>query len=182
MNKFLQLIWELVKIGVIALVIVIPIRYFVFQPFVVRGASMEPNFQDFDYLIINEISYRFEVPQRGEVIVFNSPMTPSQRFIKRVIGLPGETVQIQQNEINITTPEKTITLNESSYLPASLVTSNSNAVTLGSDEYFVLGDNRPYSYDSRYFGPIKRNTIIGKVALKFSLGGAFAKNLFQAAQ
>ncbi len=182
MNKFLQLAWELLKIGIIALLIVIPIRYFVFQPFVVRGASMEPNFTDFDYLIINEISYRFEAPKRGDVIVFDSPMTPSQRFIKRVIGLPGETVKIQQNEINIITPEKTITLNESSYLPTSLVTSNSNAVTLDLDEYFVLGDNRPYSYDSRYFGAIKRDTIIGKVAFKFGFGSIFVKNSLQSAQ
>jgi len=182
MNKFLETIWELVKIAAVALIIVIPIREFVFQPFIVRGASMEPNYHDFDYLIIDELTYRFESPVRGDVIVFNSPMTPSQRFIKRVIGLPSETIKIQKGEILITTADnKNIDLNEP-YLPGGLFTSDSNQVTLKSDEYFVLGDNRPYSYDSRYFGPIKRNTIIGKVALKFGLGATFAKNLFHPAQ
>ncbi len=182
MNKFFQVIWELVKIAAIALLIVIPIRQFVFQPFIVRGASMEPNFQDFDYLIINEISYRFETPNRGDVVVFKSPMNPSQRFIKRVIGLPGETISIQSGEITIKTESKTITLNEDAYLPTTTITSNSGPIILESDEYFVLGDNRSSSYDSRYFGAIKKDTIIGKVALRFSIGGAFASNLFQTAQ
>jgi len=183
MNKILQVIWELVKIAVIALAIVIPIRMFVFQPFIVKGASMEPNYHDFDYLIIDELSYRFETPQRGDVIVFRSPMNPSQRFIKRLIALPNETVQILKNEVVITTSEgKTITLNEATYLPSGLYTSDSNQTTLTAGEYFVLGDNRPFSYDSRYFGAIKGNTIIGKVAFKFGFASAFAKNLFHAAQ
>ncbi len=182
MNKFLQIVWELVKIGAIALLIVIPIRQFVFQPFIVRGASMEPNFEDFDYLIINEISYRFDDPDRGDVVIFDSPMNSSQRFIKRIIGLPGETVTIQSGEIAIKTESKTITLNEDMYLPTSTVTSNSGPTVLGEDEYFVMGDNRQYSYDSRIFGAVKRNTIIGKVALRFSIGGVFARNLFQIAQ
>ena len=79
MKNFLAFIWEIVKIVIIALIIVVPIRYFIFQPFFVRGQSMEPNFADGDYLIDDEISYRFESPQRGEVVVFKYPGNPSQR-------------------------------------------------------------------------------------------------------
>ena len=88
MKNILSFLWEISKIIIIALIIVIPIRYFLFQPFIVRGASMEPSFHSGDYLIIDEISYRFRNPQRGEVIVFKYPQAPSQRYIKRVIGLP----------------------------------------------------------------------------------------------
>src|SRR3989338_348946 len=102
----LVFIWEVVKIAVIALAIVIPIRYFLFQPFFVKGQSMDPNFGDGDYLIIDEITYRFRNPQRGEVVVFNYPEDPSQRFIKRVIGLSGETIEIKDGKISIYKDEK----------------------------------------------------------------------------
>ena len=92
MKKFLSFIWEISKTAIIALVIVVPIRYFLFQPFIVRGQSMEPSFYQNDYLIVDEISYRFREPTRGEVVVFKFPQNTSQRYINRVIGLPGETV------------------------------------------------------------------------------------------
>src|SRR3989344_1293745 len=84
--------WEIFKVVVISLVIIIPIRYFLIKPFYVKGASMEPNFHDYEYLIIDEISYRFNQPARGEVVVFKYPFDQSQFFIKRIIGMPGETV------------------------------------------------------------------------------------------
>ena len=82
--------FELVKIIVISLVIIIPVRYFLIQPFYVKGASMEPNFYDHEYLIIDEITYRFRDPERGEIIVFRYPRNPQEYFIKRIIGLPGD--------------------------------------------------------------------------------------------
>ena len=82
-------ILELVHVVVISLAIIIPIRYFLIQPFYVKGASMEPSFYDHEYLIIDEISYRFREPQRGDVVVFKYPNDPSQYFIKRIIGMPG---------------------------------------------------------------------------------------------
>ena len=87
MKKVLSFFWEIAKIGLLALIIVLPLRLFVFQPFLVKGESMEPNFHDGDYLIVDEISYRLRGPERGEVVVFKFPQDPSQRYIKRIIGL-----------------------------------------------------------------------------------------------
>jgi signal peptidase I len=165
MKKTLLFLWEIAKIVVISLVIVLPIRYFVFQPFLVRGESMEPNFQDGDYLIIDEISYRLGSPERGDVIVFNSPTAPSQRFIKRIIGLPGETVVVEDGMIKVLDKEGTAVLNESEYL-SGIETPGNVEISLGEEEYFVLGDNRVSSYDSRRWGPLQEEEIIGKVSLR----------------
>lgn len=164
MRNFLIFIWEIIKIIIIALVIVIPIRYFLFQPFLVRGQSMEPNFENGDYLIVDEISYRFRDPQRGEVIVFKPPQSSSQRYIKRIIGLPGERVEIAEGKVIIFQKNsEVLILNESSYLPHNLQTPGNVSVTLAENEYFVLGDNRISSADSRRWGPLPRENIIGRV-------------------
>lgn len=161
-------VWELFKIALIALVIVVPIRYFLFQPFIVSGNSMEPNFESGNYLIVDEISYRLSNPQRGDVIVFDASFIPgyaSQRFIKRVIGLPGETVDVTNGQVQIIKDGKTIILDEK-YLPSDLKTYGDKNVTLKADEYFVLGDNREYSYDSRIWGVVQKKYIIGKAFLR----------------
>ena len=165
MKKFITFVWELVKIIVIAAVIVIPIRYFLFQPFFVRGQSMDPNFENGDYLIVDEITYRFKAPQRGEVIVFKSPQDSAQRFIKRIIGLPGETVEVKNGKVIIHTKGDLQVLDESNYLSA-LLTGGDMQITLAEDEYFVLGDNRPFSFDSRRFGVLPEENIIGRVILR----------------
>ena len=167
-KRYLPAIWEFVKIAVIALIIVLPIRYFLFQPFIVSGASMAPNFATGDYLIVDEISYRFSTPERGDVIVFNAGFIPNyagQRFIKRVIGLPGETVDITNGKVEIIKDGKTVALDEK-YLPAGLETIGDVNTTLGSNQYFVLGDNRQYSYDSRMWGILPKSDIIGKAFLR----------------
>ncbi len=166
MKKFITFIWEIAKIVIIAAVIVIPIRYFLFQPFFVKGQSMNPNFENGDYLIVDEISYRFKAPQRGEVIVFKYPGNPSQRFIKRVIGLPGETVEIKDSKIIIYKDSSSQTLDESEYLFSDLLTSGNINVNLAENEYFVLGDNRSYSFDSRRFGTLPEENIIGRVVFR----------------
>ena len=160
--------WEIFKVVTISLAIIIPVRYFLIQPFYVKGASMEPNFSDFEYLIINEISYRFNEPQRGEVIVFRYPHDPSQFFIKRVIGLPGEQVVIRDGQVYIksSTSQELVVLDESAYLSATTKTGGQIDVTLGPDEYYLLGDNRAASLDSRAFGPVSRQSIIGKTLLQ----------------
>jgi len=163
MRKLLLFIWEIVKI---ALLIVVPIRAFVFQPFFVRGASMEPNFHDFDYLIVDELSYRFSSPQRGQVIVFYDPEDTSKRFIKRIIGLPGETVKIEGGSIFIKKDSDFFKLDESEYLPKNTKTPGTIEVSLENNQYFVLGDNRSLSYDSRSFGVLEKNLIIGKTAFR----------------
>lgn len=165
-KKFFAFLWEISKIAIVALVIVLPIRYFLFQPFIVKGESMMPNFQSGNYLIVDEISYRFSEPQRGDVIVFKYPKDTTQRFIKRVVGIPGESVEVKNGQVTITqTDGKSFILSES-YLPADLKTYGDTSVKLNPDEYFVLGDNREYSYDSRAWGVVPRADIIGKAFLR----------------
>jgi len=166
MKNFFSFVWEVTKIVIIAAVIVIPIRYFLFQPFFVRGQSMDPNFGNGDYLIVDEISYRFRSPERGEVVVFKYPEDPSQRFIKRIIGLPGETVEIKDGEITVYNQTGSNLLDESDYLNSNLFTSGNTKVILVEDQYFVLGDNRPFSFDSRRFGFLPKENIIGRVILR----------------
>lgn len=173
--SILLFLFEILKIVIIALLIVIPIRYFLFQPFFVRGPSMEPSFANGDYLIIDELSYRFSAPQRGDVIVFKYPYNPSQRFIKRIIGLPGETVEIKNGKVIIYSSQGGRILDESEYLSSNTQTPGEVRITLGNDEYFVLGDNRSVSADSRSWGPLKREYIIGKVFLRAFPFTALAK-------
>ena len=159
MKAFLSFVWEVTKIVIIALLIVVPIRYFIFQPFLVKGQSMEPNFGNGDYLIIDEISYRLRTPQRGEVIVFKYPENPSQRYIKRIVGLPGETIEIKDGKIAIFENNQSRALDESDYLSENLMFVNYPKISLGPDEYFVLGDNRI----STWRGVVPRGNIIGRV-------------------
>ncbi len=171
----LHFIWEVAKIAIIAALIVIPIRYFIFQPFVVKGASMEPNFFDRDYLIIDEISYRFSSPERGEVVVFRYPKNPSQRFIKRIIGLPGETITISQGKIVISENNDYWILDETEYIPESFFALKDLEISLNKNEYFVLGDNRPHSFDSEDWGVLPGDNIIGRVIFRAWPVTAFAK-------
>ena len=168
MKNALIFIWEIVKIVVISLAIIIPVRYYLVQPFFVRGASMDPNFNNGQYLVINEIGYRFEEPDRGEVIVFKYPIDPSQYYIKRIIGLPGEVVEIKDGYVSVYNqefPEGKI-LDESVYLPEERITIGQTYLKLSEDEYFVLGDNRQASSDSRQWGVLPRDNIIGRVWLR----------------
>ncbi len=160
-KKYLSIIWEFLKIIIIAAIIVLPIRYFLFQPFIVKGESMVPYLYSGDYLIIDEISYRFSDPKRGDVVVLNYPIDNRQRFIKRIIGLPGETVSIKNSEVTISKGRESFALKEN-YLPENLETEGNINVNLDDNEYFVLGDNRQFSYDSRRWGVLPRQDIIGK--------------------
>lgn len=165
---WLNFTWEILKIVIISLAIIIPIRYFLIQPFFVKGASMDPNFLDGDYLIIDEISYRLNEPQRGDVVVFHYPLDRSQFFIKRIIGLPGETVKIEEGKIFIysqETPDERVVLDESEYLEDAYTPGNLE-ISLGEDEYFVLGDNRNASSDSRKWGGVDRDYITGRAWIR----------------
>src|SRR5680860_453257 len=105
MRKFFIFVWEIIKVVSISLAIILPIRYFLIQPFYVKGASMEPNFHDREYLIVDEISYRFREPARGDVIVFRYPENPEEYFIKRIIGLPGESLEIMNGGVYLYTTD-----------------------------------------------------------------------------
>lgn len=167
-GSFFLFLWEIVKITILALVIILPIRYFIAQPFFVKGASMEPSFEDGDYLIINEISYRFYRPQRGEVVVFRFPEDPKQFFIKRIIGLPEETVEIKNNQVKIFNKQSStgFILDESDYLDPIQTTEGNLKIRLDENEYFVLGDNRLHSSDSRRWGLLNKSLITGKVFIR----------------
>lgn len=156
---------DLFTLALLIVVVVIPIRVFVASPFVVDGESMHPTFENFDYLVVDELVYRFSAPKRGDVIVFRYPNNPSVFYIKRIIGLPGETVSINRGVVSITSPSGTkFTLSEPYIVNEDATYTKS--VSLGADEYFVMGDNRPNSSDSRVWGPLPRHDIIGRVDLQ----------------
>lgn len=158
---------EIIRFSLVALLIVLPIRMFVAQPFIVSGASMETTFETGEYLIVDQLTYRFEEPKRGDVIIFRYPKDTTKYFIKRVIGLPGDTIKIAGNVVTITNPEhiEGVTLDEKSYV---LEMSPSTTLTevLGVNEYFVMGDNRNASSDSRMWGVLQRDKIIGRAFLR----------------
>jgi signal peptidase I len=155
------------RFAFILFAIFIPLRLFVAEPFLVYGSSMEPNFDTGDYLIVDELTYRFEDPKRGDVIVLKPPVVDKEKshFIKRIVGLPGETVIVQNGKVTIKNTDNPdgFTLDE----PYLKYMSNREAVyKLASDEYFVMGDNRPVSSDSRNWGPLKRDDITGRAFLR----------------
>jgi signal peptidase I len=177
-------IWEIVKMVFWVVVIIVPIRVFLIQPFFVQGASMEPNFEDKEYLIVNELGYKttgvgfgkesdlftvkpFKELQRGDVVVFRYPKNPSVFYIKRIIGLPGEKIEISNDKVKIFNSENPsgFVLDEGKYLSASVMTAGEINLTLG-DEYFVMGDNREYSSDSRSWGPVPEVDMMGKVVFR----------------
>ncbi|MEI8337979.1 MAG: signal peptidase I [bacterium] len=153
---------DVIDIVLLVVFVLLPIRLFIAQPFVVVGTSMYPTFYNGDYLIIDEISYRFESPKRGEVIVFRPPLAPTDHYIKRVVGLPGETVKVENNTVTITNKE-----NPNGFVLAEKYISserNSSTTTvLGPNQYFVMGDNREVSSDSRVWGALNKDAITGRV-------------------
>lgn len=168
---------EAIKVIVLAGITITLVRYFLFKPFYVKGQSMEPTFLSSEYLIIDELSYRFREPERGEVIVFRAPVAEKDYYLKRVIGLPGERVKVVDNKViiyNETYPEGIVM--EEGYLGED--TEGNISFSLGSDQYFVMGDNRDASFDSRRFGPISRDMIVGRTWLRgwpFGRAGFFQK-------
>jgi signal peptidase I len=161
-------IWELIKIFVIALAIIIPFRLLVAEPFIVSGHSMDPTFADRQYLIVDKMTYRFREPVLGDVIVLRYPRDPQQFFIKRIIGVPGDTVRIDQGRVIVSNKENPqgVTLDEP-YLPSQTITfGRAEPLTLGANEFYVMGDNRQASSDSRVWGVLPRKDIVGKAWLR----------------
>jgi signal peptidase I len=159
-------IWELVKILVLALIIIVPVRLFVAEPFIVSGSSMVPNFHDREYLVINKLGYRLGSPDRGDVIVLRYPKNPKEYYIK----LPGDTIQIEKGSVSIANSQyPNGKMLDESYLPEGLVTTGTAGgvpVTLKDNEYYVMGDNRGASSDSRSWGVLPKDDIVGKVLFR----------------
>jgi signal peptidase I len=166
-KKTARELWDTIKFVALAALIVIPIRMFVFQPFIVSGESMYPTFNNADYLIIDELSYHFKQPERGQVIVFKYPNDPSRFFIKRIIGLPGETIMFKDRSVFIKNTDHPdgIKLDEP-YLTQITIPGEQLEVPVTSDHYFVMGDNRGFSSDSRAWGLLPRENITGTAKLR----------------
>lgn len=167
MRQFLASVLEIFEIALVAVGAVFLIRSFLVQPFLVSGSSMVPSFKNGDYLLVDEITYHFRPPERGEVVVFKYPNDQSTYFIKRIIGLPGERVQIQNGRVTIFNQDhpQGFSLNES-YIPASVSTSGNENFDLAPGQYLVLGDNRSFSFDSRSWGTLPARDIVGVVRLR----------------
>ncbi len=151
-------IYDFSKIATVLLILGLLTHYFFFTVLVVRGKSMLPNFTDGEVLMINKITYRYVPPARGDVVAMYWPGETEKRFIKRIVGLPGETIQVSEGKVFINGAR----LNES-YIAKGLTTSSELTRTLQQDEYFVLGDNRIASSDSRAWGPVPKSFLIGKI-------------------
>lgn len=168
-QKTLRVGIEILKFATISLAIVLPIRIFIAQPYVVSGASMEPAISFNEYLVVDKLSMHFEKPKRGEVLVFSYPLDTSVIFVKRVIGLPGETVRITGSSIEVSSTTTEPTILAEPYVISSEFASSTvgkDEVTLGPDEYFMMGDNRVHSSDSREWGPLRERYIIGRAFLR----------------
>ncbi len=158
---------EIIEIAAITIGAVFVIRTYLVQPFVVGGESMKPTFSDGDYLIVDELSYRFRQPQYTDVIVFKYPNDPETYFVKRIIAVPGERVKIEDGRVTIYSqqhPDGKVL--EEAYLPQGTTTNRDGQYTVGPGEYFVMGDNRSYSYDSRSWGMLPQNMIVGLVRIR----------------
>lgn len=169
-ERALHALWEIAKTVAFIVLAAVIIRAFLLQPFFVQGESMETAFQDGNYLLINQVSYTFGKPQRGDVVVFkaNAAGDPETNYIKRIIGLPGETVELRDGKFYIYNAEHREGVElEESYEPAGVNTLPESPETrweLGSDQFFVVGDNREpeKSSDSRAWGPIEKSDFVGK--------------------
>ncbi|MFN4212531.1 MAG: signal peptidase I [Microgenomates group bacterium] len=146
----------------------IVIYLFILTPNQVKGASMEPTFHSGDYILTSRITYKFRKPQRGDVVVFKSPKNPDIEYIKRIIGLPGDKILIENGEVYVngikleeTYISAKTNLWETGYLKEGV------AITVPENYVFVMGDNRPRSSDSREFGPIPASSIIGQVFYRY---------------
>ena len=152
---------------IIVLSIALPIRAYIAKPFVVIGSSMDPTFHSWDYLIIDETTYNFiRKPERGEVIVFHSPVS-NKYFIKRIIGVPGDTIEIRNGTVIVKNKDNKygLTLKEP-YVAEKNKSYGNYTYTLKEGEYFVMGDNRKGSYDSRSWGPLKEDAIVGRPLIR----------------
>ncbi len=167
-KKIAAFFFDIIEVVVVALAIFVVVYLFFFQPHQVKGASMDPNFHDNEYILTDKISYRFHTPQRGDVVIFRAPQNRELDYIKRVIGLPGEKVKVQGGEVFVNGQRL-----KESYLPANLTTNAGDFLRAGqdyqipADNYIVFGDNRPHSSDSRAWGPVVKEDIIGKAWLRY---------------
>lgn len=153
---------------VVALSIFVVVYLFFMQPHEIKGSSMEPNFHNGEYILTDKISYRFRNPIRGDVIILKAPKNPEIDYIKRVIGLPGERIKVEKGQvyINEVKVDERYVSDTTPLFPGSFL-QEGEEITVPEGEYFVMGDNRPHSSDSREFGSIAKNLVIGRAFFRY---------------
>lgn len=172
-NNLLRRLWlwflDFIETIVIALAIFVVVYRFLFQPHQVKGSSMYDNFHDGEYLLTDKVTYRFRSPERGDVIVFKAPQNEDYDYIKRVIALPGDTVKINSGQVfvNNALVDESGFLDERVTTHAGLYTKEGQSVTVPAAEYFVMGDNRNNSSDSREWGPVPQANLVGRAWLRY---------------
>lgn len=161
--RTLSIVFELTKTVIALTVVVLLIHFFIGTIFIVDGSSMYPTLKSGQLLWVNKIAYLTQKPQRGDIVVLRFPGDPAKdKYVKRIIGLPGDTVDVKNGHVYINNQQLV-----ESYLDKSVVTGTDtyNRVVLGPKEYFLMGDNRPNSSDSRIWGQARREDLIGRTQL-----------------
>lgn len=172
MRRIKDTLLELVETFVVSFVVIFLIYQFVASMEVVSGSSMEPSFETNERILVDKVSPFFKPFTRGEVVVLIPPNENSKHYIKRVVAVPGDIIKIFDCKVFISNDMGQFELQET-YLAPGICTSggallrDGRSVKLGSQEYAVLGDNRPYSVDSRFFGIITRKNLLGRVVFRF---------------
>src|SRR3989338_2409215 len=169
-----RILMDFVETFIMALAIFIVVYMFLLQPHHVQGQSMMPTFEDNDYILTDKITYRFKKPSRGDVVVFRSPQNPKTDYIKRIIAIPGEKVKVEDGRYFVYNNDHTngVIISEP-YLPESVLTKPGSMAkegefyTVPDNQYFVSGDNRNHSSDSRDWGAVPRDNIVGKALLRY---------------
>ena len=168
LKRFFSFLFDIIETVVLALAIFVVMYLFLFQPHQVKGASMEPNFYDGEYILTDKITYRFRPPKRGEVVIFKAPKNPDLDYIKRIIGLPGEKIKIENGGLYINGQRLYENyLPETTNISGGLFLPKGKEVKIPKNSYFVLGDNRSHSSDSREWGPVQKEDIIGRAFLRY---------------
>ncbi|MEK7526768.1 MAG: signal peptidase I [Patescibacteria group bacterium] len=162
-------ILDILQVVVFAVAIFLFVYLLVLQPHKIKGQSMDPTFKDSEFLLTDKITYRFGEPKRGDVVVFKAPPDDKDEYIKRIIGLPGDTVKVQGGKVYV----NNTLLDEKAYLDTSVVTqpgifaAEGREIKVSQGEYFLMGDNRPHSFDSRNFGPISQEKFTGRAWVSY---------------
>ncbi len=168
LKRAVAAVFDFLQSIVVVMAIMVMIYLFIMSPQEIKGASMEPSFFNGEYILTNKVLYKLREPRRGDVIIFKSPSNPEIDYIKRIIGLPGDTVSLKDNTIHV----NGVAVDEPYLRPATAIFGGSylaenEEVIVPEGEYFVLGDNRPHSADSREFGPVPLEDFIGKAFLRY---------------
>lgn len=167
-KRAVTIFFDLIESVVVALSIFVVIYLFLVQPHMVKGASMDPTFHDGQYILTDKISYRIHTPKRGDVVVFKAPMNPDFDYIKRIIGLPEDTIAISDGKVLVNgQPLSDEYIQTDTILLPGQYIQEGERITVGENEYFVLGDNRSHSADSRQWGMVPKNDIIGRVFFRY---------------